>query len=271
MGPVKAIDGRLVRSHFSAHAGEYDLYAAVQKRAIAHLCEQLDGEGAPVGRLLDVGTGTGGLATALSERYPEAAMTVMDLAHGMTRTAHARLPQASACDGDARRLPFADGSFALVASSSVYQWVPDLPAAFAEIHRVLQPGGCFALALFGEQTLCELRTAHRTAVAECAAERPSHVQSFPTRSEVAAALTAAGLDCRVMTSRMEVEFHADVPQLLRQLKQIGASNAAADRPRGLASRQVMQRMMACYEEQYRCAEGVPASYEVVVAIAMRQC
>ena len=271
MGPVKAIDGQLVRSHFSAHAGEYDLYAAVQKHAIAHLCEQLAAQPIPAGRLLDIGTGTGGLATALSAHHPAAALTVMDLAHGMTLTAKARLPQAGACDGDARRLPFVAGSFALAASSSVYQWVPDLPAAFAEVHRVLQPGGCFALALFGEQTLCELRAAHRTAVADCGAERPSHVQSFPTRDEVTAALAAAGLDCRILTSRMEVEYHADVPQLLRQLKQIGASNAAVDRPRGLASRRVMQRMMACYEERYRCGEGLPASYEVVVAIATRQC
>jgi malonyl-CoA O-methyltransferase len=66
---------------------------------------------------------------------------------------------------------------------------------------------------------------------------------------------------------MEIEYHADVPDLLRQLKQIGASNAASDRPRGLASRRVMQEMMKVYEENYRCNNGLPASYEVIVMIA----
>jgi malonyl-CoA O-methyltransferase len=55
--------------------------------------------------------------------------------------------------------------------------------------------------------------------------------------------------------------------LLRQLKQIGASNAAADRPRGLASRKVMQSMMKEYERGFRCEKGLPASYEVIIAIA----
>ena len=66
---------------------------------------------------------------------------------------------------------------------------------------------------------------------------------------------------------MEVEYHSDVPDLLRQLKQIGASNAAADRPRGLASRRLMQEMIDAYETNYRCDDGVPASYEVIVVIA----
>jgi malonyl-CoA O-methyltransferase len=66
---------------------------------------------------------------------------------------------------------------------------------------------------------------------------------------------------------MEVEYHPDVPDLLRQLKRIGASNAAADRPRGLASRRVMQLMTKHYEATYRCAAGLPASYEVIVALA----
>ena len=68
---------------------------------------------------------------------------------------------------------------------------------------------------------------------------------------------------------MEVEYHADVPDLLRQLKQIGASNASAERPKGLASRRVMQGMISLYEDQDRCEKGLPASYEVIVAIAQK--
>ena len=102
---------------------------------------------------------------------------------------------------------------------------------------------------------------------ENSGSRTSHVQSFPSLNEVATALSLAGLSCLDQTSDMEVEYHADVPELLRQLKQIGASNAAADRPRGLASRRVMQTMMKMYEDEYRCHAGVPASYEVIIVIA----
>lgn len=267
MVPIKAIDSEQMRGNFSNHAGDYDRYASVQKRVVELLYHKLSTFGKRTGVLLDVGTGTGALAIEILRSDPGQSLVVMDIAHGMTLEASSRLPAVSACDGDARYLPFSNDTFATVVSSSVYQWVDCLPTAFHEVTRVLKPGGLFALALFGEKTLCELRASHRQAVAENSSSRASHVQSFPTLTEVSAALSLAGLSCLDLLSSMEVEYHADVAELLRQLKQIGASNAAADRPRGLASRRIMQTMMRTYEAEYRCAAGLPASYEVIIAIA----
>lgn len=269
MVPIKAIDCERMRGNFSSHAGDYDSYASVQRRVVELLHARIPGFSAEPGILLDVGTGTGALAAAVNRAETQHQLVVMDIAHGMTREAASRLPAVFACDGDARTLPFAAETFVGVVSSSVYQWVDCLPSAFAEIARVLKPGGLFALALFGEQTLFELRASHRQAVAENRGLHASHVQSFPSLAEVSAAIAAAGLVCRDLFSQMEVEYHADVPELLRQLKQIGASNAAADRPRGLAPRRVMQAMMRRYEDNYRCERGVPASYEVIVVLAER--
>lgn len=269
MGPVSAIDGRLLRTHFSTHAGDYDRYAAVQKRVVARLAAQLAATGPLTGLILDIGTGTGALAAELGGVQDGRRFVLSDLAHGMTRAAVQRLPGALACDGDARKLPFANNSFTAVVSSNVYQWVDDLPAAFCEVSRVLHRGSRFAVALFGERTLCELRAAHRQAIADCGSNHPSHVQSFPSATEVASALETAGLVCRDWACFPEVDWHSDVPALLRQLKQIGASNAAADRPKGLASRQIMQRMITLYESRHRQPEGLPATYEVVCAVATK--
>jgi malonyl-CoA O-methyltransferase len=269
MVPIKAIDSSRMRGNFSSHASGYDSYASVQKRVVEILCHQLFEHACLDGLLLDVGTGTGALASAIRHNHPDPKFVVMDIAHGMTREAAQRLDGCTACDGDASSLPFVAGTFSNVVSSSVYQWVGCLSSAFAEVDRVLKPKGFFAMALFGEQTLFELRTSHRQAVAECIKGRSSHVQSFPSLSEVKQAIDSAGLDCCSLYSTMEVEYHADVPDLLRQLKQIGASNASADRPRGMASRKVMQAMMSLYEERFRSPAGLPASYEVVVAIAQK--
>jgi ubiquinone/menaquinone biosynthesis C-methylase UbiE len=43
--------------------------------------------------------------------------------------------------GDAERLPFPDASFDIVYSYGVLHHTPDTPRAFAEVHRVLRPGG----------------------------------------------------------------------------------------------------------------------------------
>lgn len=267
MGPVSAIDGHLVRAHFSAHADDYDRYALVQKRVVTRLAANLAGSVTLSGLVLDVGTGTGALAAELGGAQPGRRLVLSDIAHSMTLAAARRLSGTLSCDGDAKKLPFLNNTFNAVVSSSVYQWVEDLPAAFAEVTRVLRPGGCFALALFGEQTLFELRDAHRRAVAACGSERDSHVQNFPAVAEVAAALAGAGFACRVLDSYAEVDWHPDVPALLRQLKQIGAGNAAAQRPRGLASRQIMQAMLEHYERHHRQPQGIPATYQVVWAIA----
>lgn len=269
MVPVKAIDSERMRGNFSSHAGDYDRYAFVQKRVVDLLCRKVSALEVKPGMILDVGTGTGSLATAISSQLSEHPLVLMDIAHGMTHEAAQRMPGACACDGDARVLPFADNSFATVVSSSVYQWVSCLPSAFTEVSRILKPGGFFAMALFGEKTLYELRSSHRHAVTENDRSRASHVQSFPGLSEVSVATELAGLSCHESYSTMEVEYHSDVPELLRQLKKIGASNAAEDRPRGLASRKVMQSMMREYERSYRCEAGLPASYEVIIVVAQK--
>ena len=119
MGPVNPIDGRLLRTHFSAHAGEYDRYSMVQKRVVAQLAARLAATVELSGLVLDVGTGTGALSAALGGGQPGRTFVLSDIAHGMTRAAAQRLPGNLACDGDARKLPFADGKFTAVISIAI--------------------------------------------------------------------------------------------------------------------------------------------------------
>ncbi len=262
------VDSGRVRQHFSCHAGDYDRYAVVQKRVVEGLLKRLRAAGDAAGPVLEVGVGTGVLGQKFSGEYPHLPLVISDIAHGMTWHAARVVHEAMPLDADAQNLPFRSQRFGLMLSSSMYQWVNDLPQAFAESARVLKPGGRFAVALFGENTLCELRDSHRQAVAECGCSRGSHVQAFPTLREVQAALQAAGFaDIRVETAD-EVEHHVDVPALLRSLKKIGAQNANSAGPSGLASRRVMQRMMEIYRERHADQGGVPATYQVIYALGV---
>ena len=261
---TKKVDKRQVRQHFSCHAREYDRYARVQQkvatRLVASLCDDL----LPRQAALEVGCGTGLLSAQLLQRQPELKLILSDIAHGMSQHVQSVLPQAPGCDADAAALPFKDQGFGLVVSSSVYQWLNDLPNAFAEVARVLRPDGVFALALFAEKTLYELRTSHQAALPDT----PSHGQNFPSLEAVAAALQGR-FEIITLRSEFEVEWHADVPELLRSLKKIGAQNASQQRPSGFASRQVMQAMMTHYGEVYGSERGIPATYEVVYLLARR--
>jgi malonyl-CoA O-methyltransferase len=54
----------------------------------------------------------------------------------------------------------------------------------------------------------------------------------------------------------------DATKLMRELKAIGATNADAQRARGLLGRQRLQRVLAAYEA-HRVDGRLPATYEVI--------
>ncbi len=265
MTPV--VDIERVRRNFARHAGEYDRFAVVQKRVVDNLLDLLCMEKRPVGNVLDVGSGTGWLTARLLERCPAVNPFVTDIAHGMTCEAREHLGCGEFVDADAQALPLRDGVFDTVVSSSAYQWVNDLPRAFAESARVLRPGGLFAFALFGGRTLFELKASYGAAAAESGRDGSAYLHDFPTPERVADALRAAGFSLLHLRSEDEIDLHPDVPSLLRSLKGIGAGNAAQNRPSGLASRRVMERMMGIYRERYGTPEGIPATYEVIYGVA----
>jgi ubiquinone/menaquinone biosynthesis C-methylase UbiE len=97
----------------------------------------------PPGRILDLGTGTGVVAIALVERYPEAEVVGIDISPGMIEEARHKVPPELAGRvafevGDAAALDFRDGEFELVVLSNMIPF-------FDELARVVAPGGTLAL------------------------------------------------------------------------------------------------------------------------------
>ncbi|MBN1954335.1 MAG: ubiquinone/menaquinone biosynthesis methyltransferase [Anaerolineae bacterium] len=97
----------------------------------------------PGGQVLDVATGTGGLAAALARRWPAARVVGVDFSPQMLRTGRARFARASMrwVGGDALRLPFPAGAFDAVVNGFMLRNVVDVEAALAEQARVVRPGG----------------------------------------------------------------------------------------------------------------------------------
>lgn len=258
---VTNIDRHKVQSSFHRQAGDYDSHAVVQRRVVERLTRELSSQDLHPARLLDVGAGTGRLLSALCRLYPRALAVGADLALGMCQAAAANLSdsQAVLVNADAERLPFADGAFDLVLSSSTFQWLPALDQAFGEVLRVLAPGGTFRFALFGAQTLFELRESYRKVLQG----GPDRTHNFLPQGEVLAALQRVGFRDATVQAELEVERHADVPDLLRSLKRIGAGSTAPAASRGLSERRIMLDMMDEYRRVYGDQDGIPATYEVV--------
>jgi malonyl-CoA O-methyltransferase len=261
---VNRVDKARVRRSFSRSAAAYDGHAAVQRTVQDRMLAAIAEIAAGPRRVLDVGSGTGALLARLAAARPALRTAAIDLAPGMAAATRVRLPAALVAAADAEALPFRDGAFDLVLSTSTLQWLPRLEPAFAEARRVLAPGGVLAVALFGARTLHELRDAWRAA----AGARGAATHRFFAREEVAAALDASGLAVRSVTEEDVLEHHADARALLRSLKTIGATNAVPG-ARGLGGRRATLEMLRRYEAHHRDVSGVRATWHVVWAIAAR--
>jgi ubiquinone/menaquinone biosynthesis C-methylase UbiE len=99
-------------------------------------------------RLLDYGCGAGDLMRVLAGMGARAMFTGCDISAGMLAEAGRRWPTAFGPEPELKpqegaRTPFADGQFDVAVISAVLHHVPlaERPAVYAELGRVLRPGG----------------------------------------------------------------------------------------------------------------------------------
>lgn len=156
--------------------------------------------------VLDLGCGTGAMSELLGPMG--ARITAVDLAPQMVDRARARLagtPGIVRLDAmDAQALDLPSASFDLVVAALSLMFCPDHPAAFAEVHRVLRPGGRLVMACWGRADQCESVTVGRVAAAFADRRPPEGTpggQALGDPDHLRALLEGAGFTDIEMTSR----------------------------------------------------------------------
>jgi phosphoethanolamine N-methyltransferase len=101
-------------------------------------------------RVLDLGCGSGGITLFIARHFNPSQIVGFDVELPVIEQARQRAAKAGLAgqveftQGPPGRLPFADGSFDVAFSKDAMVHIPDKEAIFAEIFRVLKPGGVFA-------------------------------------------------------------------------------------------------------------------------------
>ena len=105
--------------------------------------------------ILEVGCGTGAFAERVGADNPQSTVIATDQSPRFVELTAARGVDARLAD--VQDLPFADGSFDLVAAMWMLYHVPDLDRGLAEVRRVLRPGGRFLAVTNGDDHVADLR------------------------------------------------------------------------------------------------------------------
>ena len=184
--------GDSVRDSYDGAAAAYAEHLSDEldrKPLDRHLLNRFAEEASGRGLVADVGCGPGHVAAYLAARGVN--VIGIDLSPGMIAAASSRHPEIDFRAGDMRRLDLADASLAgAVAFYSIVHFDPaELPPVFAELRRVLAPGG-LALVAFHVRTRDGEEVVH---VDDLFGAKVSLDFRFHSPDAVAGALDAAGL------------------------------------------------------------------------------
>ncbi|RVT94920.1 ArsR/SmtB family transcription factor [Sphingomonas crocodyli] len=162
LAAVRADRASAAARYFAEHAEEWDAIRSLhvpESKVEARIVKMLDS--APVGRLVDIGTGTGRMIELLGPTA-ETALGI-DRSPEMLRLARAKfaeegLEQAELRQGDMYALPLGDGAADVVILHQVLHFAQQPAAAIAEAARLLDEGGRLLIIDFARHDREELRT-----------------------------------------------------------------------------------------------------------------
>ncbi|XP_045385402.1 arginine-hydroxylase NDUFAF5, mitochondrial isoform X2 [Lemur catta] len=148
-------------------------------------------------------------------------------------------------------------------------WVNDLPRALEQIHYVLKPDGVFIGAMFGGDTLYELRCSLQLAETEREGGFSPHISPFTAINDLGHLLGRAGFNTlTVDTDEIQVNYPG-MFELMEDLQGMGESNCSWNR-KALLHRDTMLAAAAVYREMYRNEDGsVPATYQIYYMIGWK--
>uniref|UniRef100_F7A0S9 Arginine-hydroxylase NDUFAF5, mitochondrial n=1 Tax=Xenopus tropicalis TaxID=8364 RepID=F7A0S9_XENTR len=235
---------------------------------------------------LDLGSGRGYISQHLTKDIVERFVHADLSEKALRNLAASEIPSVRVIV-DEEFVPFKENTFDLVVSSLSLHWVNDLPRAFQEIHRILKPDGVFIGAMYGGETLFELRCSLQLAEIEREGGFSPHISPFTAVTDLGNLMGRAGFNMlTVDADEIQIQYPG-MFEVMKDLQGMGESNCAWNR-RSLLHRDSMIAAAAIYQDQRsinhcrRCRElelntdmygeedgTVPATFQVYYMIGWK--
>jgi SAM-dependent methyltransferase len=157
-----------------------------------------------------------------------------------------------------------DGAFDLVTSLLALHKVNDLPGVLRQIRNTLKPDGLFLGALFGGETLRELRESFAAGELATTGGVSPRVFPFADVRDLGGLLQRAGFALPVADVERTTAVYRDFAGLARDLRTHGETNALAARTRKPLARATLAAMLAHYRAHHAEPDGrLRATFDIV--------
>src|SRR5579883_330453 len=235
--PLRVFDRRAVRVHRARAARAPQLADFLVAESAERLLDRLDDVLRRFPLALDLGCRDGVLARLLRGR------------------------------GGIETLIHADAAFEFARQAPPPRLVAEA-GALLQLRRCLKPDGLLLAALFGGDTLVELRGALMEA--ELAEEGGASPRVSPVADvrDLGMLLQRAGFALPVVDSERVTVTYPDALALMRDLRAMGETNAVVERRRGFTRRSTLARAAALYAERHGRPDGrIAARFEIITLTA----
>jgi NADH dehydrogenase [ubiquinone] 1 alpha subcomplex assembly factor 5 len=260
--PIRVFDRRRLARHRDRAATGLGAHAFLFETIGERLADRLDDVRRQFPRSLDLGCHDGTLGRLLAGRGGIETLVQCDLGERFARLADAPMRPALVADEEA--LPFAAGTFDLVLSNLALHWVNDLPGTLLQIRHALRPDGLFLAAMFGSETLGELRESLLAAESALTGGAHQRIAPFADLRDAAGLLQRAGFALPVADSDTVTVTYENMFRLMTDLRGMGEQSSLIDAPRGQASRRLFADAARHYAERHAGPDGrIRATFRVI--------
>jgi NADH dehydrogenase [ubiquinone] 1 alpha subcomplex assembly factor 5 len=160
--------------------------------------------------------------------------------------------------------PYPAAEYDLILSCLQAHWINDLPQHLKSIHNSLKPEGLYLSALWGGQTLFELRQCFLQAELELMDGASPRIAPFLHPSDAPTLLGKVGFFMPVVDTEKIVVSYPSLLNLLKDLRGMGETNILKDRTKGFTPRKVFEKTEDLYFETFGLKDRrIPATFEVI--------
>jgi len=158
-----------------------------------------------------------------------------------------RLSTLNAANSGPQELHLPQRKYDLIVSLLDLQVINDVPGYLARIRSHLAPDGLMLVAAVGGNSLAELRGAWLAADADHSGGAYARVAPFIDVRDAGSLLQRTGFALPVTDIEQHIVRYKSPLALMRELKELGATNPLADRPKNFVSKRLLGEACAHYE------------------------